>query len=81
MKTDKYLIVAPPVLMTSMRGVVRAVQDRESGLCTLYYTDGTTESAVLKKSIHDMENFFAIVSDVQGLARQENHLPATGKKG
>lgn len=62
---DQCFMIVPPNINVMMTGVQRAQQDK-TGLITLVYTDGTTESRPSPdKDISDFANIFSIVGFVQ----------------
>jgi len=76
MKTEALWIV-PPSIIGMMSGASHAIREA-GGKTTLVYTDGKKESANIPDKrwieIYPTEdsNFFAIVSEVQTIARRES---------
>lgn len=65
MKEKMYHIEVPPKYISMMCGVIQATQEAPGKACTLFYIDGTRETAPFEGDIRAIENFFAIVREVQ----------------
>ena len=69
MKSERQRIMVLPNVQAMMTGVWRIARTAKTGVTTLYYTDGQTESAVLDSKEWREDNAFSVIGTVQQKAR------------